>query len=198
MNSEAEPVQRRDITNLATPWLRTRLSRGKLLSRTVLHRIDLDNGTAVTFVEPNVADASLVRWEVGGIASCRSSTDQLVKTIHESIQGQQLYFVAENADARASDPHLRRAGGKRFCVGDDVYEFVSPGASEDDIRQCIYRADAGYTLNGFVISLGRTPSSVETVELFQNIPAGPEIIVVRAYDGESFVVWQGLTPAAGN
>lgn len=190
MTSSADALVRHDLGSTGDRWLRQSLAQGKTLSAQLSNRIELQQGTAFTLVPPETDESRIRRWEEGGLVSSVAALDRLVQFLRPRLQEPQLYLVAENAVARPTDPVLRESEGNRFFVGEEVYEFVGPGAKAEDIRACLRRADAGFSLNAVVAALTRAPRQNEEPEFFRETLDQPEIVVVRAYDGESFVVWE--------
>lgn len=111
------------------------------------------------------------------------------------LGGDNLVFVAEHPSKRCEDP-VSRESHSTFCIGNTLYEYVLSPAEIPQILNLIYSADAGWTLDGFMLQPGSRAlelptdrGELEPNQLADLVKAEPLLIMTRVFDGDSFIVW---------
>jgi hypothetical protein len=195
---EPTPLVKYDLGSSGAGWVRKSLTEGAALAMLLSRRTDFADGTVFTFAPEGVDDRRLKRFEEGGLIRGTAALDTLALQLQQALRPDARYLIAENAQARPSDQFLRILEGARFSIHDSVYEIAAPQSTTSSIRDCLRRADAGYTLNAVVSSLSRPPGQLEDLEFLAEVVKKTFIVIVRAYDGESFVCWErsGVMPTA--
>lgn len=189
------PLKEVELGAAARDYIVATLSRGLILARLTLERLDLDRGGFVTVVPGDASAERAGQFDMGGLVQGAVITEYVAQRIvnHQHLAGD--VFIAENALARCADPEHPADPPQRFCVGDGVFEYADCAQSTDVLR-AISMADAGFSLNGFVTakqsSRVRLPTHRRQASkrLLGELASATNLILVRAYDGEGFVLWE--------
>lgn len=194
------PYERLSLGDEARAYVERQILEGGLtLSRLVLERLRPGEGVLFTHLPPDLEPGQARDFDHGGVARLSSSEQALEQLLWE--RGSLLetgVFVAENAVASCADPIVRENPRGTFCYGEEVYSWVSCEASRrPDVRGALSRAASGWVLVAMLSSvpahLGEPRLALRGCgrETLKALAERAELVVVGAYDGEGYVVWDG-------
>jgi hypothetical protein len=190
-------------------FLRERLSSGKTLSHLILEEVALDDGIVVTCLSPDVTEAQACRFDQGGVipprppSETRYSTDprgeqvriEPVPNTDDWLSGlvyaeldkeDNLACLVEHSWMKPSYPAFVRVGDRKLVKDDEVYYLVSRGAARNPARV--------WALGTGVVGVGRAAFQQSEAELddktLRDFAASARLLFLRAYDGESYIVWR--------
>lgn len=186
MSEEETYLVRFDLGEAGRHRVVESLSAGLQLGAQLAAEFERGTGDAFTFAPSGSDGARLLRWDQGGLLAAPDGMQHLAHHLQNRLMEPMRLLVIENAMAHRTDPVLSANGGRRFFVGDEVYEYVGPGADVTQIEECPLRADAGYSLNGLLAVAPRLPRVAEDHHFLTTLR--PELLITRAYDGEGFVL----------
>jgi hypothetical protein len=178
------------------------LEYGHSLTRHLRRGRDLVNGRVVTRLAPEANTDELDKFEWGGkypessIGRHPNSVDDLASYILDFLQsGEGRICVFENHLGRRTDPWLLQAESRVHFFGEEVYHVVSAEVVDlDSIKAAINEAEDVTLLIG-VLSVWPEGSRLSperreiTDEELRALAEGAEKIIVRAYDGEGYLIW---------
>lgn len=205
------PCVERILDNRAITYIRSQLSVGGSLGRTILAEVPIEEGTVSTFVEAN-SQADLYDWNTGGkvaqpkhgakvaggIAISKHDADpDVVRALlaRSAADGVALIF-SENVNAKRTDPWLARSQLRHAYAGTDVFNVVRLLDGEAKILESIRQTKTSwYELTVWTAALRESwlasgaqigPDSLE------EIAAETRYLMIGAYDGESYLIWRRL------
>ncbi|MBI1923433.1 hypothetical protein HYR99_04195 [Candidatus Poribacteria bacterium] len=183
----------------ANKYIRECLEDGNSLAKHLLTQLERESGRVVTFLPHGVAPGTTQQFKSGGVTSAKESESWLVTLIQASLsRGEGCLCFLENALARPSDPILSSSKTRILIFRDEIYHFLSERDVESEkIRQTIRRAESPHLFIGIVTSLPKERSfpyearkvTITSDELLRDLAERTEKIVVGAYDGEGYLVW---------
>jgi hypothetical protein len=186
----------------ANEYIRDRLEYGHSLARHLRRGRDLVNGRVVTRLAPEAKTDELDKFEWGGkypessIGRHHNSVDDLASCILDFLQsGEGHLCVFENHLGRRTDPWLLQSESRVLFLGKEIYHVVSAEVVDiDSIKAAINEAEDVTLLIG-VLSVWPQGSRLSperyeiTDEELRALAEGAEKIIVRAYDGEGYLIW---------
>lgn len=212
----SSPPAERSLGPEAVDYLRESLARGKTLSRLLLNEVPLQDGHIMTCVSPDVSADQTLRFHEGGVLPREAratryvtakdgksyrmepvpNTDTwlgalILEALRETVEG---ICVIEEPIAKATDPYFARLEGRKVVHRNEVYYLLSAAApaGEDGtiIRQAssIAPPDVGTVASG-ARALANPPSEIAEADLLR-VARSASVVFVRAYDGESHLVWR--------
>lgn len=187
-----------DLGEVGKTWVRSCLSSGKLLSRHVIARVNLDPGVvlAVGWDGPEVSDPSVLEHGIPNDddLSAGASAVALLDVLHH-IEGDfaSASVVVENDLAKPDDPAiLNRPVGSIIITDDVVYHWkrLSELDSPETLMEFLGSSSSGYPLNGFVV---RSVTREQIVNAFAQHKLGAivehiEAIINSIFDNEGFSI----------
>jgi hypothetical protein len=209
------PIRERELSKKALSYIAKCLSDGHTLSRLLLQAIRLDKGSVTTFLPESLGVDEAEDFQHGGklpqpppsewrqwghlvLKPIPSAIDDLVRTIREFLSrpGMEPICLLENELAERGDPGLARDTSKLVYFESEVYHVLTAEmAVEEQILQAIREAQSIPLFVGCLATLDPEsrldPRTAETVSLedLSRIAQRVEKIFVRAYDGESYLIW---------
>jgi len=187
----------------ANRYIRNCLEAGNSLAKHLLTQLDLENGRVVSFLPPGVNPSVAQQFRYGGVASAKESISCLVALIRTFLStGEGRLCICENALARPNDPILSSSDTRILIFKNEVYHFLSEGDVESrKIRQTIGEAESAYLFIGVMTSVPKESSfshearriTIPSDELLRVLAERAEKIVVGAYDGEGYLIWNGAS-----
>lgn len=190
--SASAPLDRMALGAEGIAYVDTALQQGLTLSRLV-REVDLSAGSAYTLVPSGTPPPRLRRWTEGGLMPSDRGLEALVAELQPLVQASSAILVAENAMAKPEDEVIQSRVEDYFIYDQEVYEYRTAPSVRDEIKACLRRADAGYSLNAVVAEGVAPPSDRVGEDYLRNVLDGLVLIVTRAYDGEGFVLWRSGT-----
>jgi len=188
-----------DLGDPGRAWVRDSLAAGKLLSRHVLGRLNIDEGStfALGLSEEEGHDQRDLELSLGDLSESllEASAESLLALITElRNKGNAHLFVVENDLAKPDDPAIvGRPLGSVVFAADTVYHLqdLADLDTQDGLIKFLGSSASGYPLNGFVM---RSKSNEELSQAFRTKRLGPVIagidaIVNSVFDNSGFSVW---------
>jgi hypothetical protein len=168
----------------ARKYMRTVLA-GSTLART-LSRVNLERGTIVSWLPPDVAQDRVHRFESGGMTSKQASLDVLTTLAVTHLQEQDRQCIIEHPLARPTDHAIRQLRAPLIFHGDEVYFRLDRHVDAPTVRETLSTA--------FFQRLVAAIVSAQVLDVDDvRIAAECRAIFVGAYDGEGLLWW---TPAS--
>lgn len=177
---------------------------GKGLARAITTHVDLNRGTIETYLCPGLDRKAQLEFQRGGKAD-RDRFDFLADLAIQFLSAHSDgVCLLENALAGRSDPGLKSITGRLRFHQQDVYhvvlpEDIKPSPDKPQLIANLRRANAWLVL-GVFSRLDPAPAEwpqspdIDSETLIR-LGAHADVIVVGAYDGESFLVWRrGTAP----
>jgi hypothetical protein len=153
----------RSLGPQAIDYIRQRLTHGKSLARHLLEALDLERGSVIACLPPNVGDQEALQFKEGGKlphpdpSTFRYLTDEQGRTSRlEPVPNTDpwlvslvQHFLSQSADrvcifeefyAEPSDPLWSKKESKREAasfVDDEVYYVLVSGDSEEQLREAV-------------------------------------------------------------
>ena len=193
----------------AIAYVRNRLEQSKALGHYLLGNLDLDKGHVITCLPQTVGEDVAKKFQHGVFPLVPGSErhvtapdgttwrmtpkpnmnfwlTSVMKTFLKA--GDNRACIFEDAVARPTDPYLERVVTRRFSVSDTVYHYLLSDDAEQDekIDQTIKQASSWL----FIGVLAALPSDFWEAPDLLTIVSGAQKIVIGAYDGESYLIWE--------
>lgn len=179
-----------DLGDAGCAYVRSQLATDKALTNRLLSSVDFDSGRATTTVPAGTPRERLERWNQSILHPTSSlGLRPMAREIGALEPTSELVLVAEDYNRRPSSPSVLAEPTGRFIHGDEVYEYCTDLSDEDRVIATLHRADWDWVLNA-VVSRARPPRDHEDGWYLDDLAANVQLVLVRAYDGEGFVVWQ--------
>lgn len=203
-----------------TDYFRDRLEKGLTLAKSLLNAKDFDMGSVYAVAPESISKDKLKDLYSGGLLPTSSQPrlpiiedgrklviEQVPNTDHELAALVNTYLsdasqhvcLFEDEVARSTDPALSTTD-KRVTFGQELYYLLG---HNDDVGKAlsIIKKAKSWLFIGIMTSLqgiNRPPDVTELTEqellLFSR---NATAIIVGAYDGESFVIWEESAGASG-
>jgi len=194
MNEDMSRYLEHDLGTAGLTYLRQCLDGGKVLSHLLLRDVDLSAGSTTTYLPAGLDVADLHDFSQGGKASLgrtrRWVTGALAKSL--SAIGPSGLVLLEHDLAMAGDPWLKRRGLRWAAFRDDVYFVCAFTDSRADINETLSHM-AAQVVRGAAARVPREllPGSgnVLAPRLIEAVAKETRLIVVSAFDGEGYVLW---------
>jgi hypothetical protein len=186
--------RQQDLGRVGTDFIRTSLREGGSLSREVERAVDLGRGKATAFLQAPLADLRPETLERGGLASAKLSDEIAEEFIRRNLTRPQDVLIAENALAHCSDPWVNTRPLGVLCYLEEVLHLGNPdGAGSTSIAGALRAAKHSPAGQVSVVAAWNEeiPKSwPHRIQNLRTIAESVKIIVVSAFDGESYVIWQ--------
>jgi hypothetical protein len=175
-------------------YITSRLKIGLALSRSVLKEADLTRMHAFTILPEDTSEASVEQFHVGGVADPQQTLDWLSRFVTDVLPpSAQALLMAENAVARRQDPAIGKFQTKFLLHCDEVIHFTDKVYDPSELRLVLSEAESAHALSAVVSfpvivdeMLSRPPEiSREGLEW---VARHTQIVIVSAYDAESYVI----------
>lgn len=197
-------------------YIKECLAEGHTLAKYLLQRDDLDSGRVITFIpqEIDVRDEEVNNPKYGrlfpepppethikipgGKMVLIPNTDTILMQIIQKFlsTGEGRVCVLEDALARPHDPSLSSADTRIVIFNSEVYHVLLSSDAEDNelILQTIRRASSWLFIGAMTSILREGDFFLEagkiTSEKLKVLAERIEKIVVGAYDGEGYLIWE--------
>jgi hypothetical protein len=188
-----------NLGDVGTMRVKSCLASGRLLSRHVLARINLDAGVtlAAGFDGCDFSDSAfLERGIASNAGSSRiASAAALLEVLHRiDVDFNSTSVVVENDLAKPDDPAiLSRPLGSVIITGDVVYHFMRLSDLElpEALKEFLGSSSSGYPLNAFFM---KSTNREQIVSAFAQRRLGiivehVEAIVNSIFDNDGFSIW---------
>lgn len=199
-------------------YIKEFLADGRTLSQLLLQSRNIENGSVITFLPPGTSSEVAVQFTTGGKLPPHSNESekeitaddgsrwrmvpkpdtsaQLVEIIQNFLlDNQRNIAVLEDSSAAPTDPWLLSSGTRLLTYDDEVFHCL--GSVDANEPERILNTINVATSWRFVAALTRLPKGTfaeSTRELnseeIRILAHETKIIIVGAYDGEGYLVWQ--------
>lgn len=162
------------------------------LSTKLLKTIDFKNGMFFTFLCDDIDKNQLYQFEYGGVASCvKQKTFDLVLKLVKIYPDISAVFDNFNGEFSEDlkEPLFLECG---FHYKNEVYHVVNKETvTQDNLQLCFYVSNAIWHSLCVLSKIAFNFNDRElTDDQIKNICANTQLILVGAYDDESFVFWK--------
>lgn len=205
-------ISKHELDARALDWIRESLSVNTGLSGALLENVPLDHGEVWAYAPENVDSQKLYDFSSGGLikngiggakkiykgdafysvkakGSCGSLLTLYVKGLFEGKVIKTCIF--EDVMARPSDPDIvGRLSESAFSIGEEVYHAISGDSFRlEKVREIVTAVNESWHF--LCAGFGRDfdPKKASFRE-FKKLALDLKVLVVGAYDGESFLVWE--------
>ncbi|HVW06830.1 MAG TPA: hypothetical protein VHB78_17630 [Vicinamibacterales bacterium] len=174
-------------------YLVERLSLGFTLAKTVASTV---NGGIIEALVPDTAsDSAIYAFSHGMGISARYGVDEAVSVILEQkAKADTAMVIAESATVPPDASEVSTWPFDTFSRHDELYGVVSgPSMKVSALERLLTLTDAGYLSNVFVVTRSTSLQPLENdiaKSAIDNIVRNVSLAFVRAYDGESYLVWR--------
>ena len=199
----------------ALDYIRERLGSGKTFAHHLMIALDLEAGSAITYIPENVSDESAHEFRYGGklptpdestwrrgpgtIIIPTPNTDDWLTTQIESFlkESSNRVCILEEGIAMATDPFWSkndyRCQAASF-VGDEVYYVVRSVETREQVREAVNWASSAWpgSLGALTTADPDDPVLINRdidPERWPVLAARTKALIVGAYDAESYLVW---------
>ncbi|MFA6915653.1 MAG: hypothetical protein WC222_04595 [Parachlamydiales bacterium] len=188
------------------------LPHGNFLSSEILQQINLKTGIFYTFLPQDLTDNQLYGFSYGGVLSeleekkipqylnffPTPNTDlQTALFIGEFLSlNNNNAVIFEDVSARATDSNIGIEGTQTCIFNDDVYYIVQASFSIDLIKKCIFNCGEAWH---FLCVLSKNVPKMDSTlveEDFKRIYSNVQYIIIGAYDGEGYIIWENKADRA--
>jgi hypothetical protein len=193
----------------AITYLKDRLSCGNTLANILLQNCDFEVGSIFTILPANISDEVAKEFKTGGKLPSLLAADyeqsnlepiadmdsQLVTDIHVFLSANEGHVcVFEDASAERNYPFLQALDTRFSFFNDEVYHLLSHEDLDDNKILKTIRAARSWLFIGIMASVSQDISlSLEHKDLTMDdlnlLAKGTEKIIVGAYDGEGYLIW---------
>jgi len=204
--SEEGPLVKYALGQEGTAYIERNLTHGMTLSRIAERRVRTSSGDAWSYLPPGMSRSTALSFRDPILPSGRNaggydliepvvapSKPLVVEFVLQYLNGGgRRLFLVEDAVARPSDPAITSSRVPCFFVGDEVYEFISrPSATTAGISRAVDQAHSFpfvgvLTCTDFRPTRGSCLSAADLRAMAERMAA----VVVGAYDGEGYVIWE--------
>lgn len=211
------------LGNDAINYVMKHLSYGHAISKTVLNKLDIQNGQIIVGL-PEYANWEKVNdLEHGGILPAvdrskwrtisgengKTYTMELIPRFFPFIVDNIKSFlmksstnlcILENANASPTDWALKNIQSIIWTFQSEVYHILGKGEqSQSEIEKTIKESESLWTWIGFLTSFPGIDSypivkKEISMDIIMILAGNVEKILVGAYDGEGFLVWNRIMP----
>jgi hypothetical protein len=148
-------------------------------------------GEVIAILPEGTSPADLADLGSGGVAG-GDEVDELAEVIRDQVaRAPERICVFEDPTRRADEPN--GPGMLSFSVGDRVYPFISKDSGHQEAVEAA-RASHWYPSIGVIsiVEPGTFPASasVQSEHLLVQFADRAEVVIVGAYDMESWIVWR--------
>jgi hypothetical protein len=181
---------------VALEYITSILASGNSLARIVSDLPRANRGRVFTLLDPTTMPTDVNGYHSGGVVSRSESLDQLIAFVTNRALTAQSMFIFENRCARRSDHVVSKKYRSRMLFFNEEVYHVLVGSEETIMTTSltIREADTSIYLVGVkfpmkTISFDPTTPYL-SVEDLSRIGAELSYIIVEAFDGESFLLWE--------
>jgi hypothetical protein len=184
---------RRMLDERGRRYLVERLSLGFTLAKAVAPMV---NGGIIEALVPETAsDSAIYAFSDGMGLSARYGCDEAVSLIlKQKSKDDTAMAIAESATVPPDASEVSTWPFDTFSRNDELYGVVSgPSMKVSALERLLTLTDAGYLSNVFVVTRSTSLQPLENdiaKSAIDNIARNVSLAFVRAYDGESYLVWR--------
>lgn len=179
---------------LGERWVRSSLIQGFCISD-LTSGVDLRTGR-FRVIAPESAIGVAPPLTSGGVTSLASANDTLAAELDRTRKSGSKAIIIENDTARKGDQSLNHYDPSYAYVGENVLHWVDlRRATGVEAVRNIRAASTGYPLNSIVLTespdrLGLQQGKPVRERTLELPPQCIRMIIVDAFDAESFVIWE--------
>jgi hypothetical protein len=213
-----EDYKEYELDIISISFIRKHLLSGLTLSKQVLKFLDIEKGKVFTGMPKDIALGKLSDFDHGGIIDTnfnspifqsfqdkdgrkiimqrvsRAFTYVTDTTINFLQKSDNNLLIVENVKARPTDPITIDDKSVIWIFQNEIYHPIFGKTSSEEITRTLTKADSLWTMVGFLTSLPKEdnlPLKKEmSLDTIQNLAKNTQKIIVSAYDGEGFLIWQ--------
>lgn len=209
--------EKRELGGAALDYVEETLRSGLTLARLVVQSTDLERGTVYTFLPPHVNQQEAVAFTEGGklptppesqwlrtptgvLVPVPSTISYVANFASTSLSdGQGRVYVLEDQVSSPRSPHLENLDFNTLTVNAEVYYMLTgKDSTEDRVEKAIRTAETVPVFISFLSilssswrhSLTRSRRTEVELEALAAIASTVTSIIIGAYDGESYLIWQ--------
>ena len=195
------------------PYFIDHIQCGKILSKKIIERIDLNQGIFYTFL-PICANLNRIfEFTYGGIISPIPYGNQTyqIEGVSNEFHPQQVitmdydcsqfisvytkknyrnFAVIENYMLEPEDPHINIKNVKMTPYANDVYYFLNRNNSIDEIYKTIRKSSEIWHSLFVLTQIENFMSIILDDETLDRICDNAKFVITGAYDGEGHVFWE--------
>jgi hypothetical protein len=189
-----ENYQRQDLGSFGVEYVRSSLEAGRSLSKEVGGTVDLSSGIVVTNLPTRLINLSPQTFRSGGVASARVSEGLVEARIRQYLVAGHDVLIGENLLASCSDLWIRKRPVGVICYVNEVYHLGRRDGADSTSIAGALRA-AHLVPDGQVSIVTTWKEELPTawphpVFDLRPLAASVKAIIVSAFDGEGYVVWE--------
>ena len=186
-----------DERSIALSYILSVLGDGGVLSETLASEVDIELGDVFTFELEGVDPKRLLTFSAGGVVRPAERADNANAPITKLLtylvdcQKQSAATLAlENFLARKGDPVLAGDATARF-IDEEVIHLLEIGdESENDLHRFMRKGQSGWRFVGAISRYLEPAEDRITRNTLTVFARGVISIIVGAYDGESYLIWE--------
>lgn len=192
------------------PYFVDHLDCGKSLSKAIIEKVDLQNGLFYTFLPDNAHLEKLYKFKEGWIIPQNKEKEILVgkernyimqgvtNTTEEFCQYTFKYLnsfkedlvIIEDAQMESTDANIEIENVKLSFHENEIYYILESDNTLKSITKTIKTTKhVWHFLAVFVKGVQNFPKNLDKRD-FEEVCKNAKLIVVSAYDGESFIFWE--------
>lgn len=185
-----------DVGEAGARYVLDVLASGTPLTVRLGERVSRASASFKALVPRLTSGARAKRFSDGGLVAAESALVMAAGLAQDAMnQCRQGILIAEDAIRSRHDPVRPHERAKRFSVDTSMYEYVSGQSGTAEIISAMRSAQSGYRLVAWVVDGGDTmhlPEGREALseEATRLLVRDPRLVLVSAYDDESFVVYR--------
>lgn len=209
------PFQRFDFDRTVNSYIRKQLSGGHSLAAQLLRLCRLENGKAHTYLPGDTDEGATYKFDVGGIVThskhknaqvieqvidgqkwqpIRNAVMHAVPLIYKSLKAHPgALCIFEDPVSELGDPCLEQIETPMLSYGKEIYHWVSSeDATPDKIEEILLNGESWMLIGAVSFSpmdLNRDSKEL-TSEDIETIARGTTILIIGAYDGEGYIIWE--------
>jgi len=209
------PYQRFDLDSTVNFYLRKQLSGGHSLATQLLRLCRLENGKAHTYLPGDTKEEAAYKFDVGGVVThskhknagateqvidgqkwqpSRSAVIHAVPLIYKSLKAHPgALCIFEDPVSELGDPCLAQITTPMLSYGKEIYHWInSEDASPDKIEEVLLNGESWMLIGAVSLSpqnLNRNSKELASEDI-ETIARGTSILIVGAYDGEGYLIWE--------
>jgi hypothetical protein len=201
------------ISDKAILYVEEQLSLGGKTLSNYLRYIYLQNGRIYSFVPQETTEEHLYNFDSGGIYPFdkkaldtnsslvpirNDAKSVIVDFIYEYLQEKDNCCIFEEANGSPSDPWVKESGIEYVSIRNEMYYYFDrENNSKEKIEKALTTSDGYY----FLCVLGKLeidkralfiPNKEIPPFIFEEFIKQVKAIIVKAYDGEGYLMWEGV------
>jgi hypothetical protein len=174
-------------------WLRYSMEQGFEVSAAVLDAGFIDRGRGLAIVSDEFQRTPF-EFSHGGVIGTAASRECLGRMLVDGEFGPVGSLLVEDDVRRKGDPWISKIAPPSAFIGERVLHWADSEMGIDKVVEAIHRGGFGYPLNVFLMTkssaeLGLVDREDAPEELPQEVVSSLLVVVVSAFDNESFLIW---------